>query len=292
MKKIKIISVGGIIAIILVWGTNYFSVTNKSITQDKQPLAVQTVAATTKTITETYQTVARLEAKDFVSLSNGVAGQVNKIFVDAGAKVQKGQQLIALHPDSVVRAPFSGYLTDWKVKPGEYIAAGTSLIELVNKNKLTIKYNIPEKFAGKSILGQEVLVKIKAYPKEKFIGIVNFISPIVNKDTHSITIKALLDNPDQKLVPGSFTEIIQVLDNIPNALVIPEMALMHTLTGYEVYKIIDKKAIKTAVTLGVREKGRAEILSGLQQGDAVIIVHHPRLRDGIDVVATEWQGTW
>lgn len=151
------------------------------------------------------------------------------------------------------------------VKVGEHVNAGTTLIQLVDTKNLWVSYKIPEYYASHLALGQRVVLTVRSTTEtdQSVTGSVVFIAPIVDPKTHTISIKATLENPNHDLWPGMFAQVDQHLNTIQDTLVIPEACLIKTLEGYEVLMITEGKLQKRSVTVGARQKARAQILSGL-----------------------------
>lgn len=186
-------------------------------------------------------------------------------------------------------APFSGRLSAFQVTEGNYIKAGDPLVTLVNKRMLQVKYTIPEKYLPKLKLGQEVDVTIGTFPDQVFKGSVSFVSPQVDVDTRTVHLKATIPNPDEKLSPGMFVHVGQLLSIDKQALVIPEEAIVPGLAGDTVFVIKENKAYVSKIKVGVRMQGKAQVLTGLQLSDVVVRAGQQKLQDGAAVKVVNGQ---
>lgn len=106
--------------------------------------------------------------------------------------------------------------------------------------------------------------------------------------TRSITARALIDNPDHALRPGLLMTV-QLMKNPRQAVVIPEEALVPSGANNFVFVVRDGKAERREVRIGARRPGDVEILSGLDEGEAVVTHGTMRLRDGQAVNILEEQ---
>ena len=255
-------------------------------------IQVQTVRVKEAAMPETIETIGHLIPKTEVKIKAVINGKIQTV-VESGTFVKAGTVLgnmVGTGPE--IRAPFDGYLTDWLVKSGEFITAGTELIDIVDTTLLTLSYRVPEQYASKLDRGQAIELSVKAYENLIFQGEVTFISPVVDRKTHTILIKAMVKNPHQNLWPGMLGRVKQILALHAEALVIPESCLILTMEGYDVFVIVDHKIQKRKITIGERNKGRVQVLSGLRLAEPVLMVRNNRVSEGASVVAHDWLGDW
>ncbi len=210
--------------------------------------------------------------------------QINANVENAAADLKSVQAALN---QMAVKAPFSGILGSFKVQKGDYATAGNSLVTLVNRTQLVVKYNLPESRLPALKLGQTVVVHVAAYPKDAFYGSVSYISPTVNPNNGAITLQAVLPNPNNKLSPGMFVSVTQVIAAAKKSLVIPEEAVSADVAGFHVFRIDGNHAVQQVVKIGQRAKGMAEVLQGLKAGQQVVIAGVQKLQDGslVSVVA-------
>jgi membrane fusion protein (multidrug efflux system) len=187
--------------------------------------------------------------------------------------------------DLRIVAPFAGVVGPRKVSAGQYVDRGQLLVELVDKSRVKISYRIPERRLSQVRLGQEVRVTVSAYPDQVFRGVIDLISPVVDEATRTVLIRAVAPNPDDLLKPGMFARVQTLIERREQSLVIPESALVATLDGFSVYCVEEGQARLTPVVLGVRERGTAEIRSGLAAGQKIVVRGTQKLVDGMAVVA-------
>lgn len=172
--------------------------------------------------------------------------------------------------DSILKAPFSGTLGAAHLNAGDYVAAATQLVELVNRKHLRVIYHLPERDLGKITLGQTVSVNAKAFPKLDFKAVTHFISPTVNTDTGTFEVHADLDNADNKLAPGEYVTVTQDLGNKKETLTVPETAVLASAEGYYVFVINDGKLSKQIVTIGQHHRNNVVIKTGLNAKDLIV----------------------
>ncbi len=177
-------------------------------------------------------------------------------------------------------APFEGHLGARRISLGNYVAPGDPLVSIVNQKILKIDYSVPEYYLRRLAVGQTVELTTSAFPNQVFTGTVDFIAPMVSEATRSITIRALVSNEEEVLSPGLSVQVTHALGRVDQALLLPEEALVATLEGQIVYRVVNDRAVSTRVMVGSRVDGVAQITDGLERGDRVVIGGQQKIRDG------------
>src|SRR3989442_12727512 len=173
---------------------------------------------------------------------------------------------------TVVRAPFSGIVGRRLVSIGTYVNSQTPLITLQSVNPQHAAFQVPERYADRLRRGQLVSFQVAALPGKNFSGEVVFVDPVVELPGRTILIKARVPNPEHQLQAGMFIEARLATDIRPNAVVVPEDAVLPVQGSTYVWVVKDGKADRRQVTLGVRTAGWAEIRGGrVEAGDQAVV---------------------
>ena len=121
-----------------------------------------------------------------------------------------------------------------------------------------------------------------------FQGEMNYAELAVEQSTGTYPVRAKFDNPDRRILPGSFVEIRVAMSEPTPSLLIPEEATMSDQMGQFVYVVKpDQTLEKRTVTLGSKEGRLIAVRSGLQPKDRVVVLGTQRARDGLRVVAED-----
>ncbi len=180
-----------------------------------------------------------------------------------------------------IRAPFDGVAGSLMVGPGEWVKPETGLVSIEAVEKLQIVIAIPESGIALARIGGKIHLRVVSYPGERFAGEVFFISPSVDRATRRLIIKAWVSNEDHRLKPGMFANVDVVVFEKGSALTVPEAALVYDRHGIYVWRVDpDGRAEKVPVEMGIRQKGRVEILVGLEAQDRVISAGVNKVRAG------------
>jgi membrane fusion protein (multidrug efflux system) len=208
---------------------------------------------------------------------------------DAAARsAQATLDLLQLRLDrTVVRAPFGGVVGGRYVSLGEWATPATKLVPLQTTNPQYAVFQVPERYAERLRRGQLVSFQVAALPGRNFSGEVIFVDPNVRLPSRTIEIKAQVPNPQRQLQAGMFIEARLATDIRPNAVVVPEDAILPLQGATFVWVVKESKADRRQVTLGVRTAGWAELLGGaVEAGDQVVVGGLERLYPNAPVMPT------
>lgn len=182
---------------------------------------------------------------------------------------------------TIITAPFDGVLSERKQSKGSYVAAGDELVRIQDLAPIRLTFHIPEKDLTAIKVHTLVNATTDAYPDKMFEGKIEAIEPSINEKNRSITVHARFENKEGLLLPGLYGRIsIGLSGQQTTTLVIPEKALVFQQDATYVYKKVGERAVLTKVTLGTRTGDQAEIRSGLQKDDEIILEGLYKIHDG------------
>jgi membrane fusion protein, multidrug efflux system len=187
---------------------------------------------------------------------------------------------------TLVRAPFAGVMGQRFVSLGDYVTSDTRLAALQTVSPQRASFQVPERYADQLEPGQSVTFRVAALPGREFTGKVDFVDPIVQLPGRTIMVKARVPNPKRELQAGMFIEARLATAVRPNAVVIPEDAVLPLQGSNFVWVITDGKAARRQVELGVRTPGFVEVKSGVERAEQVVVGGQERLAEGAPVQAT------
>ena len=171
---------------------------------------------------------------------------------------------------TTVRAPFAGVVGQRYVSLGDYVTTSTKLASLHTVNPQRAAFQVPERFARQLRPGQHVSFRVAAIAGRDFTGEVDFVDPVVQLPGRTILVKARVPNPARLLQPGMFIEARLVTAVRPQAVVVPEDAVVPAEGSSFVWVVADGKADRRKVTLGVRTPGFVEVMDGVKSGEQVV----------------------
>jgi membrane fusion protein (multidrug efflux system) len=181
---------------------------------------------------------------------------------------------------STIRAPLSGVLGLRSVSVGAYVAPGERIVELADIDPIKLDFRVPELALTDLRAGQRVHVALDALPGRSFEGEIYAIDPIVDVAGRAIRLRARIPNPRRELSPGLFARVRLVVERRENALLVPESAVFARDGKPFVYRVVDGRAVLTAVALGQRRPGEVELRRGVGRDDVVVTAGQQQVRDG------------
>ncbi len=205
-----------------------------------------------------------------------------------------------------ILAPFAGTIGIRQVDTGDYLSPGTSFATLQDLSRLYVDFFLPEQDYPQLAIGQSVRLSLAAYPGEVFSGEISALNPKVEETTRNVQVRAMLPNPDNKLLPGMFANLEVLLPGEKPQVLVPETAITYTLYGNSVYVIGEQKDDQGAVVkddkgqprlvverrfveTGERRDGQVLVLKGLKAGEQVVTAGQLKLDNGAHVAIVEDQ---
>tara|TARA_R110002096_G_scaffold154_25_gene962 strand:- start:977 stop:2056 length:1080 start_codon:yes stop_codon:yes gene_type:complete len=187
---------------------------------------------------------------------------------------------------SNIRAPIAGVVSSRDIKPGETLKAGQVAYRITETSELLAYLQIPQAELAKFSVGHIANVQVASMPNASFAAEIIRISPTIDAENGTFRATALIDNTAGHLAPGMFGRFSIAYERHTNALLIPAHALLDEDEMTSVYVVRDGVVARRVIDIGIREDGRVEVLSGLQEDDQVVVVGHSGLRDGSKVLAS------
>ncbi|MBB3140204.1 efflux RND transporter periplasmic adaptor subunit [Halomonas organivorans] len=171
-----------------------------------------------------------------------------------------------------VKAPFDGVVGVRDISVGTLVTPGTELVTLDDVSRMKLDFEIPEVQLGSLTEGLAVTATTAAYPDRVFEGDVGTIDSRVDPVSRSIAVRALIDNPDQRLRPGMLMRVT-IARRPRQALVIPESAVVPEGQRQRVWVITsreDGSVERRDISVGERRRGEVEVTEGLTAGELVV----------------------
>ncbi len=176
-------------------------------------------------------------------------------------------------------APFSGTIGLREVSTGAYLSPGDRIATLRITSQLRLQFTVPERYLGQIREGSPVRFRVPGQDSP-FTATIYAIEPAVEQATRAFTVRARAPNPGGVLRPGAFAEVELVLDEVPEALLIPTAAVITGADSTTVFVVRDGTAVPRAVTTGVRTADQIQITSGLSADDVVLTSGLNQVRPG------------
>jgi membrane fusion protein, multidrug efflux system len=192
---------------------------------------------------------------------------------DADSAAAQVRALEARLRDRVLTAPFDGVLGFRNVSVGAFVSPGQPVATLIDDREMRLEFAVPSINGASLSRGLRIEGRTADVPGEVFEGTLTSIDNAIDPVTRTIKVRATLPNEKRLLKTGMFLTV-QLFASERRALAVPEIAVVAEGSDTFVF-LVDQTAtpnlaVKTPVTLGVREKGVVEVVAGLSPGDLVV----------------------
>ncbi len=182
-------------------------------------------------------------------------------------------------------SPVSGIVSARNYDNGDMAGASPILVvEQIRPVKIMI--NVSESLFSKVKRGMKIYVTFDAYGEEQFIGKVSRVYPTVDNATRTFQVEVSLPNSDERVRPGMFARVTMPY-GVANHVVVPDRAIMKLMGSGDryvyVYNPADGTVRYSKVELGRRMDAEYEILSGVENGEQVVVTGLNALSNGAKV---------
>ena len=181
-----------------------------------------------------------------------------------------------------IRAPFDGIIGLKTVSTGAYLPVNTRIATVQSVDPIKLEFTVPERY--RSMIADKTEISFTTESSEGiFRGEIYAFEPKIDLQTRSVLVRALCENRSLTLYPGSFANIEIPLKKINNAILIPTNALIPVFKGQKVYVLKAGKAENVMVETGMRNDSAIQVVSGIQEGDTVLVSGLMQMRPGMQV---------
>ena len=188
-----------------------------------------------------------------------------------------------------IKAPFSGLVVTRYIHYAEQVNAGASLFRLSDFNPLLCPIQIPERDLPKIEVGQAAYLTLEAWPGERFPAKVLRVRPVVDAATGTVRVTLEVETRD-RLRPGMFARVFVETETRSDAMVVPKSALSLESIGDTLYVAEGDVASRRDVQLGFKEGDSVEVLTGVSEGEMVIVVGQDGLSEGTPIQVLSGSG--
>ncbi len=194
---------------------------------------------------------------------------------------------------TTVSAPINGVLDARFVEVGSMVSPGTPVARIVQMDSVKVVAGVPERFALDIVTGANATVSFDVLEGDDFAGNIAYVGAAVEPDSRTFPVELVLPNPGRRIKPEMIAEITVVQQELKDAIVVPQQALVSMEEGYVIFVVDgsgdEVRADARSVQIVAAQGNEAIIGSGLHQGDRVVVVGQQGLTDGdrVQVVVNE-----
>jgi multidrug efflux pump subunit AcrA (membrane-fusion protein) len=201
----------------------------------------------------------------------------------ARAQVATAEQAVA---DTVVRAPFAGFISDRPTAVGEYVTSASTIATILRTNPIKVQLQISEAEVPQVAIGAGVSVQVDAYKDRSFAGTVTAVNPAVDPASRSAIVEAAIENGSNALRTGMFATGKINKAGGGTGIFVPKAAVYNdpTTQSYRAFVIADGVAKLRVLQIGAEEGDSIQVLDGLAADETVATSNVDQLYEGARVV--------
>jgi len=181
-----------------------------------------------------------------------------------------------------VVAPFRGTITQRFVSEGAFVSTGAQLVSIVDFDTLVARVFVPEKELDRLRAGQDAEIAGKAAQGRKGTGKLVRIAPIVDAATGTVKVTIALPPGlvgGEAFLPGMYAEVTLTTETRPQATLVPKPALVYDEEQPYLFVVDGDRVQRVKVELGLTDREHAEIASGIDVGQEIVLAGHAGLKD-------------
>jgi len=208
--------------------------------------------------------------------------EARNVLADVRARIATLEAQVA---KTEIRAPFSGTIGLREVSEGSFVNAGALIASLQSNDPYKLEFSVPERYAPGVRKGEKVSF-IPEGGRDTLQATIYAYDPKIDEASRSLRIRAICENAKEGLLPGAFAKVRLKLAQDASVLPVPAEAVIQDLGGQKVFIGKNGKATPVKVEIANRSALMADVVSGLQAGDTVIVTGIQQLRPGAVVKIT------
>ncbi len=190
--------------------------------------------------------------------------------------------------NTILRSPITGVVTARYYDRGDMYGMASPIFTVQQITPVKILVGISEGDYTKVSKGDKVTLSVDALPGKTFSGTIKRIYPTIDPMTHTVNVEVQVPNTDRQLRPGMYAKV-NVTFGHNRSIVVPDAAVVRLQGSGQrnVFVVEDGVAVQKEVSLGRHFDGQYEILSGLEEGEQVVVKGGSALRNGAQVEVIE-----
>ncbi|KUO52052.1 MAG: hypothetical protein APF76_02625 [Desulfitibacter sp. BRH_c19] len=173
--------------------------------------------------------------------------------------------------NTVITAPISGIVTSVNVSSGEMAGPSMPIAVVMNLDEVEISVGVVEQYINNVEVGQEVNVKLAAINNEPFTGIIKTIAPAADQTTRTFPVTISVENKNHEIKSGMFAEVGFATRTRNDVIKVPMVSVVDQGSRQAIFVVKNEMATSQKIELGLNDGEYVEVLSGIEEGDKIIV---------------------
>lgn len=197
----------------------------------------------------------------------------NEDTLDAQLKQAKIGFDMAMNSKNNLRllSPITGIVSSLTAETGGMVGQTMAPVSVIDIKKMVMDINLSEYDINKVQAGQKIKVFVDAVQEEALEGEIEWVGPSADARSQSYPVRIVVNNTKESLKPGMFARAALVMDTRSDAVTVAKNSILREQGSYYIFVTKEDKVIKKEVRLGLENRGRIEILSGISSEDTVVV---------------------
>ena len=254
--------------------------------------SVKTMTAEKTVLHDYVATNGEVEAQSSIEVFPDMGGKIRSVNVSLGSPVKKGAVIARVDPSepgtqyalSPVYAPISGSIVSTPLKEGTTVSTNSAITIIGDVDRLQITANIPERYVALLKTGLSADISLEAYPGVVFKATISRVSPVVDATSRTKEIIMTFDKKDSRINAGMFAKVILYTRDFTGEVVMPSDSVV-TKDSKQYAFVVNSNGIaeQREVVLGESVDGMIQVLSGIKEGEKIVVAGQTSLSDGAQV---------
>ena len=230
-----------------------------------------------------YDELKKNYERQLILLEKGAVSKVSVEQLKSQMEVQEkvmDQLQLGIKKSYTLKAPYSGIITDVHVQAGQQLAPGTPLFSIANQNQLEVEFFVLAEDANALHIGKQIQIIDE---QDSTTASISAIAPQIDPIRRALRVVAVLDNIDGQIYTGSTVQISLMREEVENAIVLPEEAILNLGQEHFVYVAKGNNAVARKVELGQRNGLDVIINRGIEEGDMLITAGMGKLKNNTPI---------
>ena len=296
MKKSAVIVIVVLAAALGVGAYAFYSTRHAAAARGRAPSqtvsTVRTQIAQVEVLHDYINTNGDIEAVNSVDVYPDIGGKIVSTNVTLGSRVRRGDVIARVDPSepgssytlSPVLAPINGSIIKTPLKVGTKVTTSSVVTTIGDIASLQITAKIPERYVASLRTGLKAEISLEAYPDAVFAATVTHVSPVLDVNARTKEIVLTFDENDARINAGMFGKVKLYTLDYEGAVVLPSDAIVTKGDKPYLYVVKDDDTVEQReVTQGKSVDGIVQILSGIEQGERVVVEGGQVLSNGAKV---------
>lgn len=196
-----------------------------------------------------------------------------RILGRSDAEIDSFQQKRTITPETAIVAPIGGTVVQRKAGPGQFVTGGSSepIFVVGDLSSVWLSAFVRESEAPKVHVGQDITIKVLAYPDRTFSGKLSYVATSIDPVTRRLQVRATLDNKDGLLRPEMFANVTIHTGTRDRFVAVPRGAVIYEGSSARIWVARDDRSLELRpVELGLVSGSTIQVLQGLKAGEKVV----------------------